>query len=86
MVLTDLSTLAAYGQLSVLHTWADISGPATHAVWSLIPQPHEAGGGPGARVDSEAFPRTSPEQFVQLGADDLARLRDWRLRSWKLLW
>jgi serine/threonine protein kinase len=74
VVLTDLSTLAAYGQLSVLHAWADLSGPARHAVWSLIPQPEEAGGGPGALVDGEAFPRTAPEQFVQLGGEDLAVL------------
>jgi hypothetical protein len=74
VVLTDLSTLAAYGQLSVLHAWADLSGPARHAVWSLLPQPEEAGGGPGALVDGEAFPRTAPEQFVQLGVEDLAVL------------
>lgn len=75
VVLTDLSTLVTYGQLAVLHAWADISGRAPHAVWSLIPQPDEAGGGPGARVDSEAFPRTSPEQFVQLDVEDLVGLR-----------
>jgi len=74
VVLTDLSTLAAYDKLSVLHAWADLSGPARHAVWSLIPQPLEAGGGPGALIDGEAFPRTAPEQFVQLGAEDLAVL------------
>jgi serine/threonine protein kinase len=75
VVLTDLSTLAAYGQLSVLYTWADINAAASHAVWALIPQPDEAGGGPGPRVDTEAFPRSGPEQFVQLGIDDLAALR-----------
>ena len=75
VVLTDLSTLSAYGQLNVLHGWADIAGPAKHAVWSLIPQPNEAGGGPGALIDGEAFPRTAPEQFVQLGIDDLIVLR-----------
>lgn len=75
VLLTDLSTLAAYGQLNVLHAWADISGPAKHAVWSLIPQPNEAGGGPGALIDGEAFPRTAPEQFVQLGVEDLVVLR-----------
>jgi serine/threonine protein kinase len=75
ILLTDLSTLASYGQLSVLYTWADITAQVPHAVWSLIPQPDEAGGGPGARVDSEAFPRSGPEQFVQLGIDDLTVLR-----------
>jgi serine/threonine protein kinase len=75
VLLTDLSTLAAYGQLSTLFTWADINSNAAHAVWSLIPQPDEAGGGPGPRVDHETFPRSGPEQFVQLGVDDLAVLR-----------
>ncbi|WP_254358766.1 protein kinase domain-containing protein [Mycolicibacterium peregrinum] len=75
VVLTDLSTLCAYGQLNVLHAWADISGQARHAVWSLIPQPNEVGGGPGALIDGEAFPRTAPEQFVQLGVEDLVVLR-----------
>lgn len=75
VVLTDLSALAAYDQLNVLHAWADISGPTRHAVWSLIPQPNEAGGGPGALIDGEAFPRTAPEQFVLVGVEDLVVLR-----------
>ncbi|MDG3017209.1 protein kinase domain-containing protein [Speluncibacter jeojiensis] len=66
VVLTDLSTLAAYGQLGVLQAWVDVTNPPPHAVWALIPQPEESGGRPGARVDGTALPRTSPEQFVQV--------------------
>ncbi len=66
VVLTDLSTLAAYGQLGVLQAWVDVTNPPPHAVWALIPQPQESGGRPGARVDGTALPRTSPEQFVQV--------------------
>ncbi|NKZ67071.1 protein kinase [Rhodococcus hoagii] len=66
VVLTDLSTLAAYGQLGLLQAWVDVTNPPPHAVWALIPQPQESGGRPGARVDGTALPRTSPEQFVQV--------------------
>ncbi|MFD4368677.1 NERD domain-containing protein [Rhodococcus sp. NPDC058521] len=66
VVLTDLSTLAAYGQLGALQAWVDVTNPPPHAVWALIPQPEESGGRPGARVDGTALPRTSPEQFVQV--------------------
>ncbi|NKS98632.1 hypothetical protein GS498_19015 [Rhodococcus hoagii] len=61
MVLTDLSTLAAYGQLGLLQAWVDVTNPPPHAVWALIPQPQESGGPPGARVDGTALPRTSPD-------------------------
>lgn len=67
VVLTDLSTLAAYGLLNTFVVmWADVTNPPLHAVWALIPQPDESGGRPGARVDDTALTRTSPEQFVQV--------------------
>ncbi|WP_138997409.1 protein kinase domain-containing protein [Rhodococcus zopfii] len=66
VVLTDLSTLAAYGQLGALQAWVDVTNPPPYAVWALIPQPEESGGRPGARVDGTALPRTTPEQFVQV--------------------
>lgn len=74
VVLTDLSTLAAYGQLGVLQTWVDLTAPPKHAVWALVPQPEEAGGRPGARVDSTALLPNSPEQFVQVDAAEIKSL------------
>lgn len=70
VVLTDLSTLAAYGQLSVLSTWSDLNTPPPHAVWALVPQPLVAGGG-GPRIDGTALPLNSPEQFVMLDESEL---------------
>ncbi|MFH5230376.1 protein kinase domain-containing protein [Antrihabitans spumae] len=74
VVLTDLTTLAAYGQLGVIHTWADLASPPKHAVWVLVPQREESGGLPGARVDGISLPLNSPEQFVQVRADEVAVL------------
>ncbi|SFA56417.1 Serine/threonine protein kinase [Rhodococcoides kroppenstedtii] len=74
VVLTDLSTLAAYGQLGVLRTWADLSSPPTHAIWALIPQRPESGGLPGSVVDGVPMALNSPEQFVQFGRRDVASL------------
>ncbi|NKX80098.1 protein kinase [Gordonia amicalis] len=74
VVLTDLSTLAAYGQLSVLHKWLDLTAPPKYAVWALVPQPEEAGGPPGARVDGTALLPNSPEQFVQVNKDEIKAL------------
>jgi serine/threonine protein kinase len=72
VVLTDLSMLAGYDLLApALMNWIDITAPPAHAVWALIPQPNESGGKPGARVDSTALPRMSPEQFVQVGENGL---------------
>lgn len=74
VVLTDLSTLAAYGQLvDVVHVWSDIAAPLRHAVWALIPQPRMAGGG-GPRIDDTALPLDSPEQFVLLGEPQVRAL------------
>ncbi|MFD2157211.1 hypothetical protein ACFSUH_43995 [Rhodococcus jostii] len=42
VVLTDLSTLAAYGHLHVVREWADLTSPPPHAVWALVPQPEES--------------------------------------------
>lgn len=69
VVLTDLSTLAAYGQLGVIGTWTDLAAPPPHSVWAVIPQPHAAGSGP--LVDGVALPLNSPEQFVPLTEDDV---------------
>ncbi|MFI7171644.1 protein kinase domain-containing protein [Rhodococcoides fascians] len=74
VVLTDLSTLAAYGQLGVLHAWADLASPPKHAVWVLVPQRQESGGLPGARVDGTALPLNSPEQFIQVATEEVAAL------------
>lgn len=74
VVLTDLSTLAAYGQLGVLQRWVDVTNPPPHAVWALVPQPEETGGRPGARVDDIALPQSAPEQFVQASDDDVRAL------------
>ena len=64
--------LAGYDLLApALMNWIDITAPPAHAVWALIPQPNESGGKPGARVDSTALPRMSPEQFVQVGENGL---------------
>ncbi|MGN7158135.1 protein kinase domain-containing protein [Dietzia cercidiphylli] len=66
VVLSDLSTLAAYGQLHVLGAWTDLTKPPAHAVWALVPQRAESGGLSGPRVDDSRLPINSPEQFVQL--------------------
>ncbi len=75
MVLTDLSMLAGYDLLAAaLMNWIDITSPPAHAVWALIPQPEESGGRPGARVDTTALTRMSPEQFVQVDRNGLSAL------------
>ncbi|MGF0247799.1 protein kinase domain-containing protein [Rhodococcus erythropolis] len=75
VVLTDLSMLAGYELLAAaLMNWIDITSPPAHAVWALIPQPEESGGRPGARVDTTALTRMSPEQFVQVDANGLSAL------------
>ncbi|WP_446222578.1 protein kinase domain-containing protein [Nocardia sp. IBHARD005] len=66
VVLTDLSTLTAYGQLDILGRWTDLTTPPPHAIWVLIPQREEAGGRPGSKVDGRRLPINSPEQFVQI--------------------
>ncbi|MFC8385747.1 protein kinase [Nocardia sp. NPDC057272] len=66
VVLTDLSTLAAYGQLDILGRWTDLTTPPPHAIWALIPQREEAGGRPGSKVDGTRLPINSPEQFAQI--------------------
>ncbi|GAA4479469.1 hypothetical protein GCM10023094_24630 [Rhodococcus olei] len=83
VVLTDLSTLAAYGQLGALQAWVDVTNPPPHAVWALIPQPEESGGRPGARVDGTALPRTTPEQFMQVDRFGLRALVSTDDRSMK---
>ncbi|MFC0315123.1 NERD domain-containing protein [Gordonia phosphorivorans] len=74
VVLTDLSTLAAYGQLGALAQWVDLSSPLHHPIWALIPQPAESGGAPGAVVDGITLPRTTPAQFVQVDDPSLRAL------------
>lgn len=74
VVLTDLSTLAAYGQLGVLQEWVDISHHIPHPVWALIPQPAESGGAPGAVVDGTTLPRSTPAQFVLVDEPSLRAL------------
>lgn len=74
VVLTDLSTLAAYGQLGILHKWADLSSPPAHALWALIPQRQESGGLPGSVVDGAPLALNSPEQFVPVGPGDVSAL------------
>ncbi|MEU1950839.1 protein kinase domain-containing protein [Nocardia rhamnosiphila] len=75
VVLTDLSTLAAYGQLDVLSSWTDLTTPPRHAVWALVPQRDEAGGRPGSKVDGTRLPINSPEQFSQIDDTEVAALR-----------
>jgi serine/threonine protein kinase len=74
VVLTDLSTLAAYGQLEVLSSWTDLTTPPPHAVWVLVPQRDEAGGRPGSKVDGTRLPINSPEQFAQIDDTEVAAL------------
>ncbi|MGV9720200.1 protein kinase domain-containing protein [Nocardia beijingensis] len=74
VVLTDLSTLAAYGQLDVLGRWTDLTTPPPHAVWALVPQRDEAGGRPGSKVDGTRLPINSPEQFAQIDDTEVAVL------------
>ncbi|OLL18358.1 serine/threonine protein kinase [Rhodococcus sp. M8] len=74
VVLTDLSTLAAYGQLGIVRTWSDLATPPPHAVWALVPQRNESGGRPGAKVDGTALPLNSPEQFAQIDDTEVAAL------------
>ncbi|MXQ77396.1 protein kinase [Rhodococcus rhodochrous] len=74
VVLTDLSTLAAYGQLDVLGRWTDLTTPPSHAVWALVPQRNEAGGRPGSKVDGTRLPINSPEQFAQIDDTEVAAL------------
>lgn len=74
VVLTDLSTLAAYGQLDVLGRWTDLTTPPPHAVWALVPQREEAGGRPGSKVDGTRLPINSPEQFAQIDDTEVAVL------------
>lgn len=74
VVLTDLSTLAAYGQLDVLGRWTDLTTPPPHAVWALVPQRDEAGGRPGSKVDGSRLPINSPEQFAQIDDTEVAAL------------
>ncbi|MGC5163001.1 protein kinase domain-containing protein [Rhodococcus sp. DT1] len=74
VVLTDLSTLAAYGQLDVLGRWTDLTTPPPHAVWALVPQRNEAGGRPGSKVDGTRLPINSPEQFAQIDDTEVSAL------------
>lgn len=73
VVLTDLSTLAAYGQLNIVSAWTDLAAPPPHSVWAMIPQPHTTGGA-GPLVDGVALPLNSPEQFIPLTDDDVGAL------------
>lgn len=73
VVLTDLSTLAAYGQLAVVSAWTDLAAPPPHSVWSIVPQLN-TGGPAGPLVDGVALPLNSPEQFVPLTDADVAAL------------
>ncbi|WP_202927006.1 protein kinase domain-containing protein [Gordonia desulfuricans] len=73
VVLTDLSTLAAYGQLGIVRTWTDLTDPPPHSVWATIPQPHTSGQA-GPLVDGVALPLNSPEQFIPLTDDDVTAL------------
>ena len=74
VVLTDLSTLAAYGQLDTIGRWTDLTTPPPHAVWVLVPQRDEAGGRPGSKVDGTRLPINSPEQFAQIDDREVAAL------------
>ncbi|MFC7752058.1 protein kinase domain-containing protein [Tsukamurella soli] len=74
VVLTDLSTLAAYGQLGVLQRWVELTTPPPHAVWALIPQKAETGGRRGALIDDSVLPQSAPEQFVQASDHDVDAL------------
>ncbi len=76
VVLSDLSTLAAYGQLDVLGRWTDLTTPPRHSVWALIPQRLEGGGLPGSSIDGTRLPINSPEQFVQIDDTEVAALLD----------
>lgn len=69
VILTDLSTLAAYGQLGVVSAWTDLADPPKHSIWAVVPQPTAAGGGP--LIDGVALPLNSPEQFVRLTENDV---------------
>jgi hypothetical protein len=40
----------------------------------LVPQRQESGGLPGASVDGTALPLNSPEQFIQVAAEEVAAL------------
>jgi hypothetical protein len=73
VVLTDLSTLAGYGQLGVVSTWTDLAAPPPHSIWATVPQPPVAGGG-GPLVDGVALPINSPEQFIALTEADVKGL------------
>ncbi|WP_336820104.1 protein kinase domain-containing protein [Gordonia sp. MMO-8] len=73
VVLTDLSTLSAYGQLGIVSTWTDLATPPPYSIWATIPQPAAAGGG-GPLVDDIALPLNSPEQFLPLTANDVSTL------------
>lgn len=70
VVLTDLSTLAAYGQLGIVSTWTDLAAPPAHSMWATLPQPNLSGGG-GPLVDGVSLPINSPEQFIPLTEADV---------------
>jgi serine/threonine protein kinase len=70
VVLTDLSTLAAYGQLGIVSTWTDLTAPPLHSMWATLPQPHFSGGG-GPLVDGVSLPINSPEQYIPLTEADM---------------
>lgn len=74
VVLTDLSTLAAYGQLDILGRWTDLTTPPRHAIWALVPQREEAGGRPGSQIDGTRLPINSPEQFAQIADTEVTAL------------
>ncbi|WP_280447668.1 protein kinase domain-containing protein [Nocardia cyriacigeorgica] len=76
VALTDLSTLAAYGQLDILGRWTDLTTPPPHAIWALVPQREEAGGRTGAKVDGTRLPINSPEQFAQIDDTEVTALLD----------
>ena len=62
VLLTDLSTLAAYGLLGRLRRWTDVTQPPVRTVLALVPR----GSQPGPVVDGTSLPLNSPDQFVPL--------------------
>jgi len=66
-LLTDLSTLAAYGMLGRLRRWTDLTRPPGRTVLALVPR----GSQPGPVVDGASLPLNSPDQFVPLSGRDV---------------
>lgn len=67
VLLTDLSTLAAYGLLGRLRRWTDLTRPPVRTVLALVPR----GSQPGPVVDGTSLPLNSPDQFVPLSGRDV---------------